>query len=221
MYNKLTEINYTIKHKCIKALHQENLSIRQKAEIRQQLSNIIPLVDALEQKDISVNLKKAHKTLMSYNVNIRQIEHFLECALTKLKKISEKKKIMSTREKKASMSIHRENEQPRCNTLSVFDIIYTPTQGGNHYCIISDLIGNSMVRCFPITTASNRQLEMLGCQSVAISPELRLSSNFILLDIERAKCRYINDKALSELVETYIKEHGTPTFMKNDIYSSN
>lgn len=52
--------------------------------------------------------------------------------------------------------------------LNVYDIVKVPTMGGLHYSIISE-INEGYVTCFPMTTASSRDLALVESKSVSLS----------------------------------------------------
>lgn len=52
--------------------------------------------------------------------------------------------------------------------LNVYDVVKVPTMGGMHYSIVSE-INDEYITCFPMTTASRKDLGLIGTKSVSLS----------------------------------------------------
>ncbi|MBR0533960.1 MAG: hypothetical protein IJK19_04640 [Bacteroidales bacterium] len=89
-----------------------------------------------------------------------------------ISKASEKKRVMERRYNSACLHYKQElnkSDHSKYQTkLNVYDVIKVPTQGGMHYSIISE-VNDDYVTCFPMTTASKNNLDLIGTKSVSLS----------------------------------------------------
>ncbi len=81
--------------------------------------------------------------------------------------ILEKQKIMDLREtEKRRDHVEYVNRMARKKkekeTIEKYDIVHIPTQGGLHDSVVYDFLENGIIICYPITTASGRDLRLLG-----------------------------------------------------------
>ena len=112
-----------------------------------------------------------------------------------LRRINEKRGVMERREKRAQtrfaqMTSGEIGDHP--TTLNKYDVVKVPTQGGFHYSVISE-VTDSHVKCFPMTTASRKELVMIGSKSISMKDcgeekyeGLRLSSAATVVKLEDA-----------------------------------
>lgn len=89
-----------------------------------------------------------------------------------IRTVNEKMRVMEVRHN-VSCSYYRkklmESDYAECPAkLNVCDIVKVPTMGGMHYSIISE-INDEFVTCFPLTTASRKNLGLIGTKSVSLS----------------------------------------------------
>lgn len=87
-------------------------------------------------------------------------------------KVNEKRRIMKGRYNKACLYFKQETFKSDSSIypskLNVYDVVKVPTQGGMHYSIISE-VNDDYVTCFPMTTASKYNLDLIGTKSVSLS----------------------------------------------------
>lgn len=89
-----------------------------------------------------------------------------------ISKANEKRRVMEVRYN-VSCNYYRkklmESDFTECPAkLNVYDVVKVPTMGGMHYSIISE-INDEFVTCFPMTTASRKDLGLIGTKSVSLS----------------------------------------------------
>lgn len=117
---------------------------------------------------------------------IRCVSHELACAkycvksivskinhlISTLKKIKEKKLVMECREASARRDFFSKGNKMRntyqVKSLSLYDVILVPTQGGYHYSVVGKILQNDSVLCYPMTTGSLEDLERIGCQAIQL-----------------------------------------------------
>ena len=89
-----------------------------------------------------------------------------------ISKANEKRRVMEVRHNLSYNSYRKRLTELECSTcpskLNVYDVIKVPTMGGMHYSIVSE-INDEYVTCFPTTTASRKDLGLLGVKSVSLS----------------------------------------------------
>ena len=95
--------------------------------------------------------------------------------LDSLGRIKEKQQVMNLRQVKAwGAFIHNsKSKKAAVDQLKRYDMIFVPTQGGFHRCIVSKVHANDCVECYPLTTTTPQNLKMLGCDYLTISSEGR------------------------------------------------
>lgn len=122
-----------------------------------------------------------------------------------ISKSNEKRRVMEVRHN-VSCSYYRkrltELDYSTCPTkLNVYDVVKVPTMGGMHYSIVSE-INDEYVTCFPMTTASRKDLGLIGTKSVSLSgcgderyEGIRLSASATRIAIRDAIRSYIGSVA--------------------------
>ena len=122
-----------------------------------------------------------------------------------ISKANEKRRVMEVRHN-ASCHYYRnrltESDYAECPAkLNVYDVVKVPTMGGMHYSIISE-INDEFVTCFPMTTASYKDLSLLGVKSVSLSDcgdkryeKIRLSSSATKIALQDAIKSYTGSVA--------------------------
>jgi len=90
--------------------------------------------------------------------------------------IKEKNTVMARREADARANFFRKrkNSNVEERDLCKYDIIYVPTQGGYHYCVVMD-VKKHYVECYPMTTASAADLDMLAVKYHKLEHPISLS----------------------------------------------
>lgn len=86
---------------------------------------------------------------------------------TTIQRISEKERVMALREivqykDFVKNVMHKIRDKVQGEQIEKYDVVYVPTQGGFHYSVVYDILDNDTVICYPITTASGRDIRMLG-----------------------------------------------------------
>ncbi len=89
-----------------------------------------------------------------------------------ISKASEKRRVMEVRHN-VSCGYYKkmltESDYLACPAkLNVYDVVKVPTMGGMHYSIVSE-INDEYITCFPMTTASRKDLGLIGTKSVSLS----------------------------------------------------
>ena len=122
-----------------------------------------------------------------------------------ISKANEKRRVMEIRHY-VSCSYYRkklaESDYTECPAkLNVYDVVKVPTVGGMHYSIISE-INDEFVTCFPMTTASRKDLGLIGTKSVSLSgcgddryEGIRLSASATRVTLQDAIKSYIGSVA--------------------------
>jgi len=122
-----------------------------------------------------------------------------------ISKANEKRRVMEIRHN-VSCSYYRkklaESDYAECPAkLNVYDVVKVPTMGGMHYSIISE-INDEFVTCFPMTTASRKDLGLIGAKSVSLSDcgderyeGIRLSASATKVSLRDAIRSYIGSVA--------------------------
>ena len=170
------EINnamYSLK-KCIKRIENNDINLPQ---ITAALLDIRKLLYGLKLDDQGYELREISKVLASGQFNSRSIISKMEHILNDMKKVKEKASIMRQRECRATINFNDEKRRSKKNNygcsrvsnISKYDVILAPTQGGFHYCVVTEVIPNKQVTCYPMTTAQTKDLDMLGCKYYPLS----------------------------------------------------
>lgn len=151
---------YTLK-KMIKNADMEVLDYQLAERALVEMADYAGEVGLLPVKlSVSHCLAKMNEGAMS-SALIHDLEEIRKHLLIK----KEKTQVMQRREAQARNAYFR-NKGPKHMTATVdlqkYDVIMVPTQGGFHYSIVTKVHGN-MVECFPMTTATEKQLSMIGC----------------------------------------------------------
>ena len=120
-------------------------------------------------------------------------------------KANEKRRVMEVRHR-ASRHFYTKGltqvDYSKCpSKLNIYDVVKVPTMGGMHYSIISE-INEEYVTCFPMTTASYKDLSLLGVKSVSLSDcgdkryeKIRLSSSATKIALQDAIKSYTGSVA--------------------------
>ena len=155
------------------------------------------------------NLKARTQRVINY-LSIRQgvFEDILDVVRRmeeQISKANEKRRVMEVRYN-VSCSYYRkkltEADYAKCPAkLNVYDVIKVPTMGGMHYSIISE-INEEFVTCFPMTTASRKDLGLIGTKSISLSgcgddryEGIRLSASATKVSLHDAIRSYIGSVA--------------------------
>ena len=140
-------------------------SINTMKEIRsylreQELSSAVKSTQAVIRELTHHNLGK------TFDDNVNNILYSLE-------RIKEKQQVMNLRRSKVWGYFVQESKRKNgeVDSLKKYDMIYVPTQGGFHKCVISNVFKNDFVECYPLTTASQKNLKLLGCNFINVSFE--------------------------------------------------
>lgn len=154
-------------------------------------------------------LKNRAQRVVNYLMTRQGIFEDILDAVRKIKeqisKANEKRRVMEVRHN-VSCSYYRkrltESDYSTCpSKLNVYDVVKVPTMGGMHYSIVSE-INDEYVTCFPMTTASRKDLGLIGSKSVSLSgcgderyEGIRLSASATRVAIQDAIRSYIGSVA--------------------------
>lgn len=129
----------------------------------------------------SMKLKGASDRLYEVILAIRSNRYFnkslankINGVMLELKKIKEKQLTMRCREAAARnhfFSKKSTKQKMNNNVVSKYDLIFAPTQGGYHYCVVAEIDAQNYVKCYPITTASEETLRKVNAGYVKIGCE--------------------------------------------------
>ena len=159
--------------------------------------NCIPKLKARAQKVI--------KYLMTRQGNIEDILEAVRKIEERISKVNEKRRVMEVRHNVSCCYFRKKlmaSDYSECPAkLNVCDIVKVPTMGGMHYSIISE-INDEFVTCFPMTTASRKDLGIIGTKSVSLSgcgddryEGIRLSASTTKVSLRDAIRSYIGSVA--------------------------
>lgn len=112
------------------------------------------------------------RKLASSRFSVKSIVSKIDHLIYTLKKIKEKKLVMDCREATTRRRFKTKGKKTRntnqVTSLSLYDIILVPAQGGYHYSVVGKIKQNDSVLCYPMTTGSSQDLEKLDCQAVLL-----------------------------------------------------
>ena len=122
-----------------------------------------------------------------------------------ISKSTEKRRVMEVRQNVSCSHFRKrmtESDYSTCpSKLNVYDVVKVPTMGGMHYSIVSE-INDEFVTCFPMTTASRKDLGLIGTKSVSLSgcgddryEGIRLSASATRVALQDAVRSYIGSVA--------------------------
>lgn len=94
---------------------------------------------------------------------LRVMVHNLTFVRNTLLAIKEKNVVMERREAVARADFFRKHKKSNVaeRNLCKYDVVYVPTQGGYHYCVVMD-VKKHYVECYPMTTADTADMDMLS-----------------------------------------------------------
>ncbi len=122
-----------------------------------------------------------------------------------ISKSNEKRRVMERRYNMSSIYYQKRLAESECqhcpSKLNVYDVVKVPTMGGLHYSIVSE-INDEYVTCFPMTTASSRDLALVESKSVSLSgcgddsfDGIRISSSKTKIALQDALRSYVGSVA--------------------------
>lgn len=154
--------------KTIKRIESGNYDVYQ---ISQTLLDLSKFLFGLKMENEGYELRGISKEIASGHFNTRSIVSKLEHILTAVRKIKEKTSVMRQRECHAVLKFSKNNKtaSSKVSEISKYDVILAPTQGGFHYCVVTEVIPNHSVKCYPMTTADTSDLDKLGCKYYPLS----------------------------------------------------
>ena len=167
-----TEAIYNLK-RCIKQIKSVDIDMN---ALVSGLQKVRQYLYGISRKALGDELRVISRSLVSDLIDHRIAVIRLDNVIRELKKIREKNCIMRQRRCQADMRFNDEGLRKKkrnwgcteVDALSRYDVILAPTQGGFHFCIISDVEDGDHVIAYPMTTASNSDLNMLGCRSYSL-----------------------------------------------------
>lgn len=119
--------------------------------------------------------------------------------------VNEKRRVMERRYNMSRIYYQKSLAESECqhcpSKLNVYDVVKVPTMGGLHYSIVSE-INDEYVTCFPMTTASSRDLALVESKSVSLSgcgddsfDGIRISSSKTKIALQDALRSYVGSVA--------------------------
>lgn len=167
-----TEVIYNIK-KCIKHIKSDDVDMN---TIVTGLLKVRHYLYCISRKPLGDELREISRSLVRNMMDPGMAILRLRAVISELRKVREKNCVMRQRMRYAEMCFSNEE---RCkkkrnwgcskvDSLSRYDVIYAPTQGGFHFCIVSDVFDGDHVIAYPMTTASKENLRAVGCRSYSL-----------------------------------------------------
>ena len=163
-----TEAIYNIK-KCIKQIKSGEADMN---ALVMGLQKVRKYLYGISRKPLGDELRDISRSLVGNLMDPRMAVLRLGAVVSELRKVREKNGVMRQRMCYANMCFNNEERRKKkrnwgcaeVETLSRYDVILAPTQGGFHYCIVSDVVDGDHVIAYPMTTASKHDLRALGCR---------------------------------------------------------
>lgn len=163
-----TEAIYNIK-KCIKQIKSEDIDMN---ALVSGLQKVRKYLYGISRKTLGNELREISRSLVGNLMDPQMAILRLNTVISELRKIREKNGVMRQRMFQADMCFNNEEHRRKkrnwgcseVDALSRYDVILAPTQGGFHYCIVSDVVDGDHVIAYPMTTASKHDLRALGCR---------------------------------------------------------
>lgn len=174
-----------------------------------RLADYLSTILVFAQDSCIPNLKSRAQRVVNYLLTGDGIfEDILETVRRleeQITKASEKRRVMEIRQNVSCCYYRRslaESDYSTCpSKLNVYDVVKVPTMGGMHYSIVSE-INDDYVTCFPMTTASRKDLGLIGSKSVSLSgcgddryEGIRLSASATRVSVQDAIRSYIGSVA--------------------------
>lgn len=158
---------YNLK-KLVRKVESQSFNKNNTSEMLLEIRRMLNSLDLREEANLARTIsRELAGGIYSEKAVIQRIEHLI----SSFKKIKEKKLVMERREASARRSFFDKKKRKSVspvNKLSLYDVILVPTQGGYHHCVISKIYQNERVVCYPMTTATAEDLDLIGCQSVKL-----------------------------------------------------
>ena len=156
-------------NKLMRAFKKKDLN---NPHITDYLSTILIFADKSYIKEIKMVAQEVVDYLMTGQGVFDDIFDSVQLLDEQLSKINEKRRVMKVRHNAACRKFQNKmngTDYKDCpSALNVYDVVKVPTEGGMHYSIISE-INDEFVTCFPMTTASRKDLGLIGTRSVSLS----------------------------------------------------
>ena len=160
-------IKYEAK-KALRALKANDLGC---PKLPRHFSRIMLFAEENNQPKIMEQSQRIVSFLQGADDSLQEIIRIMTAIHKEISAINEKRTVMGVREIHAQNQHAREKKDAMAKgpeTLNRYDIVKVPTQGGWHKSIVTE-VKDSVVTCFPITTASRGQLDMLRVRSISLS----------------------------------------------------
>lgn len=138
--------------------------------------------------------------------------HDLECIQRKLLNVKKKQQVMLRRQTVACYNYNRlmKDSNAKQHDLALYDIVNVPTQGGVHQSVIIK-INEDQIECLPITSASPKQLRMIGRdfyplgQTTSDGTPLYLTDSKTNVPYNLAARSYIRSSENADMINSAIK----------------
>ena len=124
------------------------------------------IAEYADSEGLSVAKSAANHCIGKMNTNCTSsaLIHDLELLHRNLQQKKEKGQVMERREAAARSSFFKRltSKKACSHEIQRYDVIKVPTQGGFHFSVVTK-VQKQHIECYPITTASEHQLSMIGC----------------------------------------------------------
>lgn len=220
MNNQIKSISYDVKKMMKNIKRGDTYDVSRGLE---KLNYAYEYFEKNEFKNTSIIIQKLISVLRRSSFsNMEGVSCLLKKIDKNIDRIIEKYKIMEIRHAESLIDYHASLSFRKKNgyifeEVEKFDVIYAPTQGGVHMCVVGDILENGMALCYPFTSASERDLKMLGnrswkimeCSMEALNGNL-LSSSATLVDIKKAgyfkKCHLTYHEEIERALSYFLNE---------------
>lgn len=126
---------------------------------------------SMKMNDTAERLHEVMSLLKSHTCYLKSLASRISGIMVELKKVKEKQRVMNFREAAARNHFFKANRKTSSaiiSKVSKYDVIFAPTQGGYHYCVVSEVNPNNYVRCYPMTTGTEENLRMVNADCVKV-----------------------------------------------------
>ncbi len=169
---KATEAIYNIK-KCIKYIKSEKIDMNALASGLLKVRNYLY---SISRKQLGDELREINRSLVGDLMDPQMAILRLRAVICELRKVREKNCIMLQRMCQADICFNNEDRRKKkrnwgcseVDSLSRYDVVLAPTQGGFHFCIVSEVVEGDHVIAYPMTTSGKKNLRAVGCRSYSL-----------------------------------------------------
>lgn len=138
---------------------------------------LVEICRYLTSMKMTESARRIHEVLLAIRSKgcfLKSLASRISGVMVDLKKIKEKQMEMRFREAEARNHFFKKNKK-KANTeisnVSKYDVIFAPTQGGYHYCVVAEVNPRNYVRCYPMTTGTEETLRMVNADYVKVGSD--------------------------------------------------